>query len=101
MPFPYPPPPPPGAPFDFGASPDGSDVYLWWDLSDARYATGVEIERKLTSAPDSSFAVIGVLGVDTEYYDPGIAPQSMTYRARAFNAGGYSGYSNTATVNFV
>ena len=100
VPFPYPAPPPPGAPFDFGASPDGGDAYLWWDLSDARYATGVEIERKLTSAPDSSFVVIATIGLDTEYYDPGIAPQSMTYRARAFNAGGYSGYSNTASVNF-
>ena len=100
IPTPYPPPPVPGAPFELGAAPDGSDAYLWWDLSEARYATGVEVERKPASAPDSSFAVITVLGLDTEYYDPGIEPQAMTYRLRAFNAGGYSPYSNTATVTF-
>lgn len=98
--MPYPPPLAPGAPFDLGGYADGGDAYLFWDLSASRYAAGLELERKPAGAPDSSFAVVDVIGLETEYFDIGIGPQSVTYRLRAYNAGGYSGYSNTVTVTF-
>ena len=80
--------------------PDGADASLWWDMSNAHYATGVEVESKPDGAPDSSYAVIATLGVEAEFVDAGIGPAATTYRVRAFNAGGYSAYSNTVTITF-
>ena len=100
IPTPYPPPAAPGAPVNLDGGPDGADASLWWDMSNAHYATGVEVESKPDGAPDSSYAVIATLGVEAEFVDAGIGPAATTYRVRAFNAGGYSAYSNTVTITF-
>src|SRR5438046_4794471 len=94
IPSPYPPPPAPGAPYYLNGNPDGGDVYLYWDMSNSRFATGTKIERKLESQPDSAFAEIGeVGGYEGEFQDSGIGPDAQTYRVRAYNASGYSAYS--------
>lgn len=101
LPTPYPPPPVPGAPADLGGEATGIDAYLWWDMTNVRYTTGVEIERKALGQPDSAFAVVGDAGPGgAEFNDFEAGPATMVYRVRAFNAGGYSGYSNTVTITF-
>ena len=99
VPTPYPPPPTPGAPTDLGGDDVGGEAYLWWDMGSAAYATGVKVERKPAASPDTSFAEVGDVGPDDgEFYDLGVSSGTFTYRVRAYNASGYSPYSNTATV---
>jgi Tol biopolymer transport system component/alpha-tubulin suppressor-like RCC1 family protein len=60
---------------------------------------GFRIER-CTGTGCSSFAEIATVGANvTSYQDTGLAAAtSYSYRVRAYNAGGTSGYSNTATA---
>lgn len=68
----------------------------WADNSDNE--TGFKIERCQTS--NCSFAQIATVGAGViTYSDPGLPPQTeYTYRVCAYNAGGDSGYSDSASA---
>ena len=99
--MPYPSPPTPAAPFDLSGGANGIDVQLAWDMSAVRYSTGVQVERKAAGQPDSAFMVVGDAGpVGADFYDVEVGPAAQTYRVRAYNAGGFSAYSNSVTITF-
>lgn len=100
LPVPYPLPPAPGAPTFYDVSDTGGgSAWLTWDLSTSAYATGVRIERKLASQPDSTYIQVDELPAsEVEYYDPGLGAGDYSYRLRAYNGSGNSPYSDTITV---
>ena len=92
----------PGSPTPTTAAPvslSASDVnslstVLTWDGSGVDNEDGFEIEKKIWGG---TFVMIATTGPDVNlFYDTtGIEPeQTYTYRIRAYNAQGYSGYSN-------
>jgi len=95
---PAPPPAPPVAPSALVATPAGSaQINLTW-LDNSDNETGFDVER-CTGLP-CSFANIASVGANvTSYSSAGLAAStSYTYRVRAKNAGGPSGYSNEASA---
>ena len=87
----------PLAPSDLdGAGVSNSRIDLSWSDNSAA-ETGFEIERKTGSG---SFSHLATTGVDaTTYSDAGLAPEtSYTYRVRACNGGGCSGFTTEVTV---
>jgi len=91
------PPTAPAAPTGLAASPNGSgSVNLsWGDNSDDEL--GFAIER---STDNVNFESAGSTGANvTTFADSGLTPEtSYWYRVNAFNAGGNSSFSNTATA---
>lgn len=86
----------PAAPEDLSAAVTGaSSLELSW-TDEANNEEGFSIERSLTSG--SGFSEIAVIGANTtSYQDTGlITGTTYYYRVRAYNIGGYSGYSNEA-----
>jgi Fibronectin type III domain len=75
-----------------------SEIRLRWQ-DNAGTEDGFRIER-CTGTGCTAFAQIAVVGHDvTSYLDSGLARNTAySYRVRAFNAGGVSTYSNTATA---
>ena len=70
-----------------------TSILLNWD-NNATTASGYKVERRLHNG---SFAEIATLGGNT-YEDIGLlSDTTYTYRVRAFNSDGNSGYSNEAT----
>ncbi|HEX2718963.1 MAG TPA: S8 family serine peptidase, partial [Gemmatimonadaceae bacterium] len=96
---PPPPPPPPAAPTALVATPASSSQIdlVWVDNSDNE--SGFDIER-CTGALCTNFANVASVAANvTTYSNTGLAAStSYTYRVRAKNAGGVSGYSNEATA---
>jgi len=95
-PPPPPPPPPPSSPTGLGAAATASDrIDLTW-TDNATDEDGFSLERRLGQT--GAFSEVGQSGVDaTSFADPGLAASTeYCYRVRAFNAGGYSTYSNIA-----
>ncbi len=73
-----------------------SAILLNW-TDNATTEDGFKIERHNTAT--TTFSEIVSVGVDaTTYTDSGLAPDKYTYRVRAFNSGGFSGYSNTTST---
>ena len=74
----------------------GGPITLTW-TDNASSESGFAIER----SPDGrTFTQIATVGPDVSTYvdsTPGV-PKNSYYRVRAFGAGGYSGYSNTAKI---
>jgi Domain of unknown function (DUF1929) len=86
--------PPPAAPSDLVASDGvGQATLSWVDNSDDE--TQFKIERKLEVDPDTSFTQIATVGANVTMYTDNPAAASYTYRVRASNAAGDSGYSNS------
>jgi predicted phage tail protein len=75
-----------------------SQINLTW-ADNANNETGFKIER-CAGAGCSDFAQIATVGANVSSYpNTGLAAStSYSYRVRAYNAGGDSGYSNTATA---
>ena len=88
------------APSNLAATPMSPDIDLSWQ-DNSGDEDGFQIERAV-GAPDGmlSFTKIATVGADvTNYTDPGLkGPASYSYRVRAFNAAGRSGYTNIATA---
>ena len=89
---------PPAAPINLTAGTSGGSVMLnWQDVSTNEIEFYVE---RCQGVGCSSFIVVGASGANittwTDYY--AAAGQSYTYRVRASNSDGYSGYSNPATI---
>jgi fibronectin type 3 domain-containing protein len=84
------------APSGLGASrrDDGSVALSWQDNSNNE--TGFSIERRV--APDGPFDEIGTVSANvTSFIDSDADPSvDYAYRVRAFNASGFSEYSNSA-----
>ncbi len=92
-----PPPPPPAAPSGLTAiAASSSQIDLSW-TDNSGDETGFKIERH---AGDGNFAEIATVGADvTAFNDTGLNPSATyTYRVRAYNGGGDSGYSNSANA---
>jgi len=93
------PPEPPAAPTSLVATAvSNSQVNLSW-TDTATNETGFYIER-CTGEGCTSFAQIATVGAGvTSYQNSGLAASTTyTYRVRAYNAGGNSGYSNEASA---
>jgi predicted secreted protein len=93
------PPPPPAAPSGLAATAvSASQINLSW-TDNADNENGFEIER-CTGAGCSDFAQIAAVGAGvTSYANTGLAAStSYSYRVRAHNDSGDSGYSNGATA---
>ena len=90
---------PPAAPANLAATAvSSSQINLTWTDSD-NTEQGFKIER-CTGAGCSDFAQIATVGANvTSYRNTGLtASTSYSYRVRAYNAAGDSGYSNTASA---
>ena len=89
-------PPPPAAPSGLTvAGGVGQAVLSWTDNADNE--TGFEIDRKLSSDPDTSFAQVGTAPVNAQSFtNTSLAAGTYSYRVRATNAVGDSANSNTA-----
>ena len=96
--FVAPPPPPvaPAAPSNLSASAASSNrINLNW-TNNANNATGVLIER---ARGGGAFSQIASVGLVSSFSDTGLKRRTTySYRVRATNAAGNSGYSNTATA---
>jgi hypothetical protein len=93
------PPTPPTAPSGLSATAtSSSQINLAW-TDNSNNEDGFKIER-CQGAGCSSFAQIATVGAGvTSYPDTGLAAAtSYSYRVRAYNAGGDSAYSNTASA---
>jgi titin len=93
-----PPPAPPAAPTDLTATPDATPQasLAWTDV--ATDETGYVVERSTDGGVN--FSVLATLGADAiSHVDLAVtAGNAYDYRVAAFNAGGPSAYSNTATA---
>jgi glucose/arabinose dehydrogenase len=89
---------PPAAPSALSANGGAGQATLSW-IDSANSETGFRIERKLAADPDSSYAEITTVGSNvTSYINSMIAAGTYSYRVRAYNSGGNSGYSNSANA---
>jgi hypothetical protein len=89
------PPPPPAAPTALAAASAGKgEVRLTWK-NNATDQTGFKVEA---TGDDVHFYEIADLAPGaTRFVNTGLsAPAGLSYRVRAYNTGGYSGYSNAA-----
>src|SRR5439155_11556567 len=94
-----PPPAPPAAPTSLAAAAvSTSQINLSW-TDNATTEDGFRIER-CAGAGCTGFAEIATVGANVvSYQNTGLtASTSYSYRVRAYNAGGTSPYSNTATA---
>lgn len=101
---PPPPPPAPGAPSNLAAATvSASQINLTWTDDPANNEDGYKIERCQgvdCGNTETNFAQIATAPANaTSYSNTGLSASTWySYRVRAFNAGGNSGYSNTATA---
>jgi chitodextrinase len=89
---------PPAAPSNLvAAAASSSSINLTWTDNSVN-ETGFEIER--STSPTTGFAWIKTVGANvTSLSDTGLAAATTYYyRVRAYNSGGNSSYSNTATM---
>jgi pectate disaccharide-lyase len=88
---------PPAAPSGLSATAiSSSQINLAW-VDNANNETGFSVERATGAG---TFSAIASLGANvTSYQSTGLAPSTTySYRVRASNSGGNSGYSNTASA---
>ena len=84
------------APTSLTATTSGTGAVLNWS-DNATNEDGFKIERHNTAT--TTFSEIASVGIDVATYtDPGLSAGTYTYRVRAFNSGGFSGYSNSAST---
>lgn len=89
------PPPVPAAPSQLLATRDGDAVRLTW-ANNAMNPVGIKIE---CSRDNAHFYEIADLDAGkTRFLNTGLPSGSCSYRIRAYNTGGYSGYSSVASV---
>ena len=100
---PPPPPPPspsiPASPASLAAAAVTARVDLSW-IDQASNEDGIAIER---SANGGAFGLLAQLGANSmAFSDTSVSGVTLyTYRARTWNAGGYSAYSNLASVTSI
>jgi len=87
------PPPPPHSPTVLNAVATGSNIKLTWSNHDVGQ-TGIQVE---CSTDGVLFYEIADLAADAATFtNTGLPRSKYYYRVRAYNTGGFSGYSNTA-----
>ena len=94
---PPPPPPPPSSPSGLTATAQGqTTIALAWN-DNAGDETGYRVERQVSGGAFSEIAQLAAGA--TTFSNTGLtAATTYGYRVRAINAGGFSGYSNTASA---
>ena len=91
----------PDAPSNLVGDDLGGAVGLAWDMSGVEGELGCEIERRLAEV-GYEFTLFGSTGPDVNHFEGDVTEGGMwDFRVRAFNAVGYSGYSNVVTVEFL
>jgi hypothetical protein len=91
----------PAAPSNLQGWDTAGAVLLTWDMTAVEGELGVEIEGR-QEAPEHEFEVLGVGGPNVSNFDYEIGTGGFwEFRVRAFNAAGYSGYSNVVRVEFL
>ena len=86
----------PEAPANLNGSGFANYVYLWW-RDNSSNETGFKVERKAGSGAWSQIDTTNANSGD--FFDYATSPHtSYTYRVRAYNNGGNSGYSNEMTL---
>jgi hypothetical protein len=90
------PPAPPSAPGALAVTAPGDGVVrLDWKNAAGTSQTGVKIEASLEDAP--FYEIADLAASASRFENTGIErPAALRYRVRAYNTGGYSGYSNIA-----
>ena len=84
------------APSNLTAAASSTSAILTW-IDNATNEDGFKVERHNTAT--TTFSEIASVGANIIMYtDPGLSPDKYTYRVRASNSGGFSGYSNTAST---
>jgi len=93
---------PPAAPSGLTARLGTGAIVLTWQ-DNATDETAFSVERsEYTGTGWTNFVVLATLPANTtSYADSSFTLRSYNYRVRASNAGGYSAYSNTATISIV
>ena len=87
---------PPSAPTGLIATGGSGQVTLDWTDTSSNESQ-FRIERKPFGDPDTSFAEIATVGANVQtYLNTPVAAGSYTYRVRASNSAGNSGYTNSA-----
>ena len=90
----------PSAPSDLQGSDTGGGFELIWDMTGVEGELGVSIEYRDVDLGEA-FHEIATVGPGIGDYASGTAGSNIQCRVRAFNAVGYSPYSNTVTINLV
>lgn len=89
----------PTAPSNLTATTSSSNAILNW-TDNSSNEDGFKVERH--NIATTTFSEIVSVGANiTTYTDPGLSANTYTYRVRAFNTGGFSAYSNTATTTIL
>ncbi|HSL23937.1 MAG TPA: hypothetical protein VK886_20555 [Vicinamibacterales bacterium] len=88
---------PPAAPTGLTGSTEGTSVTLTW-TDNSTDESQFTIERCMGTGCTNFSQVNAVYANVTTYTDYYVAGGTYSYRVRAWNFGGYSGYSNVATV---
>lgn len=92
------PPAPPSAPGSLTATVLGDHVVrLEWANTSGTSQVGVKIEASLDGAP--FYEIADLVAGAARFENTGVTtPSTLRYRVRAYNTGGYSNYSNVASV---
>lgn len=88
---------PPATPTDLVATAhSGSEIHLTWK-NKAEKQTGFKVEASTDG--ELFYEIADLTANATSFVNTGLTePGALTYRIRAYNTGGYSGYSNTASL---
>jgi len=84
------------APSDLSAADEGGGmVSMTWNNEAVQFETGYSIEGRMGANP---FTQIATVGADGGSWGGPVTPGSWEFQVRAFNPGGYSDYTNTASA---
>ncbi len=91
----------PAAPSNLVGEDLAGGVGLTWDMTGVEGELGCEVERRLDEV-GYSFGYFGSTGPGVNHFEEDVPEGGLwQFRVRAFNASGYSDYSNVVTVEFV
>jgi hypothetical protein len=91
----------PAAPSNLVGEDLAGGVGLTWDMTGVEGELGCEVQRRLDEV-GYDFGYFGSTGPGVNHFEEDVPEGGMwQFRVRAFNASGYSDYSNVVTVEFV
>ncbi len=88
----------PGAPSNLQWVDIGGSLDVTWDMTGVHGESGCSVEVKDLDL-GGSFQEVGTVGPGVSTFEWGTGSANYQCRVRAYNAAGYSGYSNTVTIH--